>query len=232
MQIQIRVRQNGPEADLLESFLPYIESFCDPKFEHTVLHEPYAEAGIPDLVVIVWDSELLKKRNPLRNSLNKIDVKLAHFISTFKSRGVKKQKLSKQLGYAEAVINKSLERLNNAEVIIETDNSLFINDINTIFFIKQIISFEAKIKNWKTALSQAQLNENFSSHSYVLLPDKVTHERVCSAFNGNTGLVTHTGKRIIRKKRARKMKLPGSYFSWFLNEWIGRNFSEKITNYA
>lgn len=232
MQIRIRMRQSGPETDLLESFLPYIESFCDPKFEHTILHEPYAEAGIPDLVVIVWDNELLKKWNPARNALNEIDIKLAHFISTFKNRGIKKQKLSKQLGYPDKVINKSLEKLNDAEVINEKSNYLFINDINAIFFIKQIITFEAKIKNWKTALSQAQLNENFSSHSYVLLPDKVTHKGVCSAFNGNTGLVTHTGKRIIRKKRARKMKLPGSYFSWSLNEWIGRNFSEKINNYA
>jgi len=232
MQIHTRAQRNGPELDLIKAFLPFIESFCDEKFEYEILHEPYAEAGIPDIVVIAWDSELVDNWVSSRSDLNKEDIKLTHHISTFKNRGVNKSRLSQQLGYSNILVDRSLEKLKCAEIICETNNRVFVEDINTKFFIKQIITFEAKIKNWKTALSQAQLNENFSSHSYVLLPDKIAKEGVCSAFQGNTGLVTHTGKKIIRKKRARKMNLPGSYFSWLLNEWVGRNFSGKINNYA
>ena len=103
-----------------------------------------------------------------------------------------------------------------------TDKKASPKDFQSKFFIRRIITIEAKIRNWKRALHQAELNQNFASHSYVLLPEKSISENVATSFRGNIGLLAQDDNRVIFKKRAKKGKLPGSYFSWILNEYIGR----------
>ena len=110
-------------------------------------------------------------------------------------------------------------------------SNIKISNKNKLFFIDSIISIEAKIKNWKQAFNQANINTLFSSESYVLFPDKLTvinNGTVDSYFN-DIGIFTYNGSdniNILRK--ARKVQIPTSYLSWVFNENIGRSlFNEK-----
>ncbi|MCB1676992.1 MAG: hypothetical protein KDI01_11930, partial [Halioglobus sp.] len=143
-------------------------------------------------------------------------------VSTFGKRGVKTSQIVDQLGYKVNAIIKSLNKLESAELLIFKGERAYMKDLSDIFFIKRIITIEAKIRDWRKALRQAELNENFASHSYVLLPVEFVNEKIATSFRGNIGLLAQDEKRIVLKKRAKKTKLPGSYFSWMLNEYVGQ----------
>jgi len=221
-QIRCRKANKGPEAELVKKFLDFIEIFYNEKFQYTVLIEPYAEAGIPDVLIIEWNQKDLKNWVPQRNNLVKEDIKIMHHVSSFGNRGVKVEKLSNQLGYKMNQVMRSLEKLVDAHLISIEAERAFIKDLSNNFFINKIITIEVKLRDWKKALYQAELNENFASHSYVLLPHSYINERITNSFQGNVGLLAQNENNVVFKKHAKKGKLPRSYFSWILNEYIGR----------
>jgi len=89
-----------------------------------------------------------------------------------------------------------------------------------------VISFEAKLKNWRKALHQAFRNTAYAHLSYVVLPSKSAksallyrHEFV----ERGVGLVAVTGKRITTRISARKM-IP-------LLPWVTEKAKESVTHY-
>lgn len=84
------------------------------------------------------------------------------------------------------------------------------------------------MKNKKKALLQAQVNQNFASLSYILMPEKkIINHNSKSDICPDIGLITFDGKKAELKKKAKRLQLPGSYFSWILNEHIGRKIYGK-----
>ncbi len=229
MKLRTRKQKEGPELELIESFLQFKKFTFNEKLEYTILREVYAEIGIPDILIIAWDKSLSCEWCLERENLTLIDIKIIHYISSFKKRGVLKNTLSVQLGYVDKLIEKSLIKLMAADLIMIKGSRVIIKDFESKFFIRQIITIEAKINNWKTAIKQAKLNENFSSHSYILLPNNTIPRIESSFLEGNIGVISHSKNKVIFKKRARKGQLPKSYFSWILNEYIGKTFI-KTTN--
>ena len=223
VEIKFRKERFGPELDMVNNFLEHNKNlFFEQELEFTSLTEPYAEAGIPDILLIFWDKNLCKNWHPKRNELTRTDIKILHHISNYNRKGIKIDKLYRDLNFDEKTFKKSFYRLSEANLIVIDSIRVSINDLDKIFFIRKIISIEAKISNWKSAFHQAQLNENFSSHSYVLLPAEKMSNDILSYCTGNTGLLIQDGLKSILKKKAKKNQIPGSYFSWILNEYLGR----------
>lgn len=229
IEIRFRKERNGPELDLVNKFLEArTDIFHNNEFEITSLVEPYAEAGIPDVLLVFWDKNLCSTWHPKRNNLTKQDIKILHHISKSGKKGIDIVKICQELNFDNKSFFKSLNRLIEADFLEDIDSKICIKDIEKKFFIKKIISIEAKINNWKNAFHQAQLNENFSSHSYVLLPAEKLNENILSYSSGNTGLLVQDGVKPILKKKAKKNQLPGSYFSWILNEYLGRQYAKNL----
>jgi hypothetical protein len=225
LQIKFRKEKQGAEADLVKNFLCYYDNlFKEEGLQYTIFTELYAEVGIPDILIVAWDDNFKKNWAPERNKLEKTDIKILHHIFSSGKKGVKISKLIKQLGYKGRLIAQTLEKLTIANLIYTENETVKIKDFDDVFFVKKIISVEAKLKNWKTAFEQASLNKNFSSHSYVLLPNETISQNIIASANENIGILAHQGKGAIFKKKAKKSKLPGSYFSWILNEYVGRQF--------
>jgi hypothetical protein len=172
---------------------------------------------------------LCKSWQPERDLLTRNDIKILHYISTCGKRGTSISKIIEILNFNNKELTKSLNRLIEADLIEKFDLKVYVKDLNKKFFIKKIISIEAKINNWKNAIFQAQLNENFSSHSYVLLPAEKINDNVLSSFTGRTGLLAQDGGKPVLKKKAERTKIPGSYFSWILNEHLGRQHAQNFT---
>jgi len=226
LKVRFRKEREGAEANLVRDFLGYCDNlFGEEGLRYTILTELYAEVGVPDILIVAWDSEIKDNYwSPERNKLVKKDIKILHHISSSGKRGVKTSRLSEQLGFENNRIDSSLRKLIDANLISIENNTAKITNFDNAFFVKKIISIEAKMKNWRIAFDQARLNENFSSHSYVLLPnDAINENTVCSA-KGNIGLLAHHGESAIFKRKAKQSKLPGSYFSWVINEYVGRQF--------
>jgi DNA-binding MarR family transcriptional regulator len=223
LKVRFRKEKEGPESELVNHFLNYYKTvFKDENLSYCILTEVYAEIGIPDILIIAWDSNIKERWIPERNNLNRQDIKILHHIFSTGRRGVKLDKIGEKLGYKPIDISNSIRRLSDADTVVLEDNFVRIKDKENTFFVKKIISIEAKIKNWKQAVNQAEINENFASHSYVLMPHDSVNENMLSSVKGNIGVLAHTGDKAKFKRKAKKTKLPGSYFSWVLNEYIGR----------
>ena len=221
--INFKKSRSGPELDLVDAFLSSYQRIFDFEgYEVSTLIEPYINGSNPDILFIIWDSNLCRYWKPERNDLSKDDIKINHYISTFGKRGVLKQKISESINYTDSFVQRSLYRLDHAGLIKYRNGRAVSYDLDKSFFIKKIISVEAKIANWKEAVQQALLNQNFASHSYVLLPYEKINSSIEEAFDKNIGLLGFNSNRTVLRKKARKSKIPGSYYSWILNEHLGR----------
>ncbi|KQC32510.1 hypothetical protein AAU57_03555 [Nonlabens sp. YIK11] len=223
LHINFRKDRMGPESELVEHFLSYCDNlFKKENLEYTVITELYAEVGIPDILIVAWDKDV--NWNIKRNNLDKTDIRVLHHLSSKGRKGLKFQTIIKHLGYSESRTYKSLDRLLSAN-LVQIENGVYrICDTEKAFFLKKIISVEAKMSDWRKAMHQASINQNFSSHSYILMPNEKISEKLLSSLNGNIGLLAHHSDGATLKKRAKKSKLPGSHFSWVLNEYIGRKY--------
>lgn len=229
IDIKFRKERPGPEFSLVSDFLKDCKSdFFGSKYDFTTLIEPYAEIGIPDILIVFFDRDLCENWNPKRSNLTKSDIKMLHHISKSGKKGVMTDQIGELLNFNNHEFKRSYKRLIEADLIVEGNYKTQMKDFDKNFFIKKIVSIEAKISDWKSAFQQAQLNENFASHSYVLLPVNKINDRVLSYCSGNTGLLLQDGAKSILKERARKNQIPGSYFSWILNEYLGRQYSNSM----
>jgi predicted transcriptional regulator len=220
-ELKFRIRNKGSESDLIESFLESNNLFHNPKQNYLILEETYAEIGIPDLLIIFWPKEKKIEWNLERNKLTKTDIKILHHISLYSSAGVNVLNIIEKLGFEYNFLLNALKKLEKAELIRRKGRKYFIYKFRQNFFLREIIAVEAKLSNTKKAISQALINQNFSSLSYILLPEKRTSNFENQMFP-KIGFITYDGVKAEVKKKAERIELPGSYFSWILNEHIGR----------
>lgn len=225
ISLPFRKCKKGPEADLIESFISTINISLitqNNRCDLLVLKETCISANYPDLVLILLNRSKLDYWNEKRLLLKKNDIKILHHLYlSNKKRSI--GDLVFELGFNEKDLNKILRRLYNAEMILEVGDCFIIKNIDQLFFISDIISIEAKIKNWKDAFRQAELNYLFSSESYVLLPEKILNDKVISHNTSihQVGIIGINNYKNYIVKKSQKNKIPASYYSWVLNEEIG-----------
>lgn len=192
------------------------------KYKASIIQEPYTGFGYADLVCLIWDQSIRNKWSDKRNQLDITDIKILHHLYNVKIFK-EKSEITKELGYSLRKANKSVGKLLEAElVIINKQNKIKIKNLKEIFFIKEIISIEAKLHNWKRALEQSVNNTYFSSQSYTLFPDKIITKRLLEEYiNTDVGIISfEKSYRVIKKPKRRT--IPSSMSSWFFNEHIGR----------
>ena len=216
-----RTVKKGKESDFVDTFLKKNQLFEEEHLEYMVLQETIIDGGIPDLLIISWEKGVNLDWSLERKNLNKTDIKILHFISTKKARGVSEKSIKQKLGYTEKQFVLSLKRLSVSNLIEKKGNNLVAKELYKNFFVRDIIAIEAKLNNWKKVKQQAKLNQYFSSKSYVLLPNK--KEKTLNYFKDeiSTGVISFDGIEATVVKKAKNNRLPTSYFSWIINEKIG-----------
>ena len=134
MPIRFRKGRPGPEQQLVSKFLnDYQIIFNRAGSEITVLVEPYAESGVPDILFIIWD-RAIDEWNPVRSSLDRDDIKIIHFISTFGKKGTYKDDISRLLGFSVNQVKNSVSKLIESDVIDVKDERAKLKD--DAFFYK------------------------------------------------------------------------------------------------
>lgn len=192
------------------------------KYKASIIQEPYTGFGYADLVCIIWDQSIRNKWSDKRNQLDITDIKILHHLYNVKIFK-EKSEITKELGFSLRNANKSVGKLLEAELVtMNKQNKIKIKLTKEIFFIKEIISIEAKLHNWKRALEQSVNNTYFSSQSYTLFPDKIITKRLLEEYIiTDVGIISfEKSYRVIKKPKRRT--IPSSISSWFFNEHIGR----------
>lgn len=188
---------------------------------YLLIQEPYTGIGYPDLVCIIWDKKLSTYWNENRNNLKIDDIKILHYL--YKTKQKKSiDNINVELGYSLLSIEKSFDRLLRAELVNHSQDNFSIKPINQIFYIKKIISIEAKLANWRKAQEQALNNCLFSSDSFVLFPEKIINSKLLHAYSESEVGIISFEKDFKIVKKAKINQIPSSFHSWQFNEYIGR----------
>jgi len=213
------------ELSFLKEFLAssfFVDINKNHEYEVSIIQEPYTGFGYADLVCIIWDQSIRNKWSDKRNQLDMTDIKILHHLYNVKIFK-EKSEITKELGFSLRKANKSVGKLLEADLVtMNKQNKIKIKLIKEIFFIKEIISIEAKLHNWKRALEQSVNNTYFSSQSYTLFPNEIITKRLLEEYiNTDVGIISFEKfYRIIKKPKRRT--IPSSMSSWFFNEHIGR----------
>ena len=90
LRLNFRKEKEGPESDLINIFLnSYLQKFNNNDLNVTVLKELYAEVGIPDILIVVWEDIGKSGWPPKRNKLDRTDIKILHHISLKRKKGIR-----------------------------------------------------------------------------------------------------------------------------------------------
>ncbi|HLP46437.1 MAG TPA: hypothetical protein VK469_10840 [Candidatus Kapabacteria bacterium] len=224
--ITLRYKQSkiGLELDLVKSFINSFDKiFYKASPNVRLFEEPYIDMNIPDIVIVFWDEDIFDYWAMERNFLQKRDIKILHHM--FVKNGFSDvDMLINELGYSVREIENTLEKLIKADLLTERNQKFKIKEIKKVFFVRAIITIEAKIKDWKKAFEQAWLNESFASESYVLLPQNRISSKVIEHANKlDIGIIGHEKRNSNIVKSPNKKIIPSSYLSWLFNENIGRD---------
>jgi len=215
------------ELKLINSFLAsgFFEKFADKDYDYSIIQEPYTGFGYADIVCLKWNKSINEKWNLNRNNLDQNDIKILHHLHNcrvYKSL----DELKIELGFSINQINKTILKLLDSKLVKENvQNKIRIKPLKEIFFIKEIISIEAKLKDWKRAYNQSLNNVNFSSKSFTLFPEKTINKKLLSTYRSSDVGVLSFNKTCRELVKPKRNKIPGSLTSWFFNEYIGRNHS-------
>lgn len=213
------------ELEFLKKFLSsgFIEKVNqDPSFELSLIQEPFTGFGYADLVCVIWNKKIGSNWNEKRNLLQLSDIKILHHLYNRKIYQ-KVSNIVRDLGFSEKSVCVSVEKLLESNLIqVNDSNRVKVKPINEIFFVKEIISIEAKLHDWKRALEQALNNTYFASKSYTLFPDGIVSKELVNTYSRTDVGIIALGSKCKVLKKPKRMPIPSTLSSWFFNEHIGR----------
>lgn len=229
--IYLKPRQRQtPENDLVKEFTGsnFCSTLASDATDLLVLEEPFTGFGFSDIVIINYNKNLFAQRQHARQHLQKNDIKILFHLQAVK-KYISVSALREQLGYPTSLLNKSITRLADAGLIsVSKKNEAKMKPIREIFFIEEIISVEAKLRDWQKAMFQSMNNTHFSSKSFVLFPERIISKNLLAAYQQTKiGIISHRQEfQVI--KHARKNRIPANISAWYFNEYVGRRITEEF----
>jgi hypothetical protein len=218
LALRFRGAVAGPEQVLVEAFLAAAKMRLGAGRSLTVFTQPAIETGFPDLVAVVWRSEIARTWRPERERLRATDLRLLHLLSTTGAL---------ELAFLREVFQRGLygmlTRLEEAGVVAVGKSMCRARSASRIFAVERIIAVEAKISATQRALEQAGANTWYSSESHALLPRPRAGERMKDAASAfGIGVIGFEHERVAQIYEASIRAVPLSYGSWLFNEWTWR----------
>ncbi|MBU8900810.1 hypothetical protein KRR26_34920 [Corallococcus sp. M34] len=216
--LRFRGPVSGPEHLLVETFLNTATIQLRPCRRLTVFAEPAIDTGFPDLVGVVWRSDLAREWIAERERLRAMDLRLLHLLAT---QGVVELSFLHRL--FQRGLNGMLTRLEEAGVVSIGKSKCRARSMKRIFAVERIIAIEAKVSATQRALEQASANTWFSSESHALLPRRRAGERLMGVASSlGVGVLGFEEDRVTKVCASSIRVVPRSYGSWLFNEWTWR----------
>lgn len=206
------------EFELVDSFIKFSK-----KNKRFYIRELPTNFGRPDIIELSINTSLLEKR--LLNSnvphIQRVDT---YILSYLKGKSyVKKETVLRNLNLDLPVLNSSLSRLMNRDMIDIDGNLIRLKSITDLLFISSLSVYEAKLTNWKYVIEQAERHLWFSNLSFILLPElseDIQQKAKELAHRRGVGVAVTNNHKIIFKTKNRKNKLINTPLLWEINEGI------------
>lgn len=170
-----------------------------------ILEEVGLGFGFADLVI----AELKEALNlPEREKLSPVDINVYQVVS--RKKKVSLENVQRITGIRQNEVRKSLDRLVDYYFIKKVDSFFELNNKYKLPF-KKSIAFEAKLSNWKRAITQAYRYKWFADYSYVVMDEAHANPAIrnLSQFeNYNVGLLTISVDGNVKTHYRPKKQLP------------------------
>ena len=199
------------------------------------LEEIKIDWGRPDLLIINYNKDKLLDRiqDILMNSPIPPFSNIAAYSMSFLSQ-VKRTTKDELKNFLKIKnVNNLVDTLEKRGLVnICKNNKISIKSKEKTFFIKNINIYEAKVKNWRRAIYQAQRYLWFTKDSYIILPlfSQDTSKKIeyhCK--KAEIGLIFQESKKsfIIVTKPPKNVLPRSSYMSWKFNELLADKMTKQ-----
>lgn len=130
-------------------------------------------AGLPDVVSVWYDPQVI--------TLAGFESEDGHILAYLRSvRRATSAKIAERLQYKTSVVASRIARLEGSAVVARESQNSFVMLPAWRRILPEVVTIEAKVANWQSALQQAIRNRIFAHRSYVALPETVA-QRVTDA---------------------------------------------------
>ena len=144
-----------------------IKIFDTTRLDSTIIRELKTGYGRPDVVLIQYDGKLLNSGN-LCSPLSQLGTYAISFLSS--RPWIRPDKLGAFLNVSKKKQTALIEELENHNFIMHNNNLIKSRPKSEIMGVKRVLTFEAKLQNWKEAVNQAERHLWFTNESYILMP--------------------------------------------------------------
>lgn len=215
------------ESEFIKAFVKSLKvrTLKRQKF-YRIWHEFDTRYGRPDIMILEYIARTLKNRaNKKFHNGREFTARCGYAMSFLSQRRwVRTEKLQSYLKCNSSSLKNVLKTLAARGLIIQRKDCIRAKPLNEILTIRRASTFEAKLKNWRSAISQAERHLWFTSDTYVLLPS-TKMRKLCTIADEcerrGIGLAIFEPKesyKIITKPR--HSGIHKSFLIWDLNELL------------
>jgi len=204
-----RPRKPGPEVEIEDAVVGQVANLF-PNEGHLawMAGSLPVGSGMPDLVLVMCD--------PKVTSLANFDLPDSHILSYLHSVGhATSETITKRVGGKRKKTLRCLDELVNANAALVHSNTYSLSP-NWRDTLPEVITIEAKVKNWKRAVEQAVRNRIFSHKSFVALPSlvavRVQNEDIFQNYGIGLLSVSNDEVRIIRRAPRNQPRVWAYYY--------------------
>lgn len=161
-----RQRRPGPEARLEDAVVGSLPAlFPSREYPSWTAGSLPIGAGMPDLVVVSFEPKVI--------ALARASLPTSEVLAYLRAVGcARAETISERLQKPENVIIECLDTLIEADAVTSNRSTYCLlpewRDI-----LREIVTIEAKVSNWRKAVAQAARNRVFAHRSFIALPDPI-----------------------------------------------------------
>lgn len=165
------------EADLVAILIDKIDNLVKNTTAVFKKKEWYVGRRIADIAICVFDSTPLPSSLP--KSIKRLSYYDIHIIAHLLDRPLRLLTVSERVKSSASKVQESLDKLKRCELVDQTNAGAYHLTDWRCFIPSEIITIEAKLQDWTTAIQQASYYRKFSDFSYVAMPSrKCTNENL------------------------------------------------------
>lgn len=173
--------------------------------------------GIPDILI---SNKIIRD---LKVVTDYYELELYYFLIKTRIRTL--SSLINRYGYSKEHVKKYTEELIKKNIIEVKGNKISITDRIDRENLGVNISIEAKLKDWKGALLQAERYLSFSEYSYVALPSIQVNKVEESNFEEKgIGLLSVSEDKIVEIIKPKKSKECNDILKYIATSYLNRNY--------
>lgn len=220
--LKYRKPTHGPELEMVHQFIDcFVNSYRHKQNKVSIFIEPLVELAYPDIVIAEYNPKAIENWRSSRNSVQTSDLKVLQNIRAL--NGATAIDIFERTNFSYKTILNAIEKLFDAGLIDRKQGRWIANPLRDTYFLKSIVTVEAKLNQWDSLLNQAHANKWFASESYALSAVKKPKDVTLQRFKNNgIGVYKLKDGGVIELHKAEKQTLPKNHISWMFNEWVGR----------